>query len=104
MLNLRNYDISFVELQQLTGLSRPTLYKYIELYNENRLISVRNDCIKLFDFISKNPSIDKSDIFLFYKTNCVGQNSKVQYLSKNILDNCTKSEIREIINILEKEI
>jgi len=66
MLNLKKIGITLTELSELTKLSRPTLYKYLDLYIEGNGAYIRHDLYQLLDFIEKNQKIEKKDIYVYY--------------------------------------
>jgi len=66
MLNLKKIGITLTELSELTKLSRPTLYKYLDLYVEGNGAYIRHDLYQLLDFIEKNQKIEKKDIYVYY--------------------------------------
>jgi len=66
MLNLKKIGLTLTELSELTKLSRPTLYKYLDLYVEGNGAYIRHDLHQLLDFIEKNPKIEKKDIYVYY--------------------------------------
>ncbi|MDD6301843.1 MAG: helix-turn-helix domain-containing protein [Bacillales bacterium] len=47
-------DISIYKLAKLTNISRPTLYKYLDLYEKNEVYKMPFQFVVLFDFIKKN--------------------------------------------------
>lgn len=66
MLNLKKIGITLVELSTLTNISRPTLYKYIELFVEGNGIYIRHDLYLLFEYIKNNQDAKKKDVYVYY--------------------------------------
>jgi DNA-binding CsgD family transcriptional regulator len=48
-----------VELATYLGISRPTLYKYLELYENKDYNEIDKKCFDLFSFIDKNKNIQR---------------------------------------------
>ena len=102
MLSLKDYNISFIELQELTKLSRPTLYKFLEYYNFGKFDLIRQDCLTLFEFLSKNLDATKFEIYSYYMTDCVSGFDKVNNIVKYIKKHCTQEELNQIVDEINK--
>ena len=102
MISLKDYNITFVELQELTKLSRPTLYKYLEYYNFKKYSLIRQDCLTLFDFLSKNTQATKFEIYSFYMTDCISGVEKVENIINYLKQHCTLDEQKDIVDQIEK--
>lgn len=61
-LDLLNIKIS--ELAQYLNISRPTLYKFIELYESNKNL-LRKKYLDLFDYINNNLYLTKIDVIKY---------------------------------------
>lgn len=57
------------ELADILRISRPTLYRYIELYESGDYDGIRGDILMLFGFISSNPSASKRDVMQYMVSN-----------------------------------
>ncbi|HKM02380.1 MAG TPA: hypothetical protein VJZ31_00400 [Bacilli bacterium] len=66
MLNIKKTGLTLSELSELTKISRPTLYKYIDLYIEGNGAFIRHDLYQLFEYIEKNEKLEKIDVYLYY--------------------------------------
>ena len=64
--------ITISELSRLTDLSRPTLYKYVEEYEDEKYNTIPNDIITLFNYIYSNEAKTKADIINY----CIQKNNK----------------------------
>ena len=62
---LRELGFRLTELADLLHISRPTLYKYIELYESGEYDGIRGDVLMLFGYISTNPEASKRDILQY---------------------------------------
>ena len=58
-----NGKITISELARLTNLSRPTLYKYVEEYENNDISNIPADILELFNYIYSKIFIFASYIF-----------------------------------------
>jgi hypothetical protein len=67
-----NGKITISELARLTNLSRPTLYKYVEEYENNDISNIPADILELFNYIYSTDVKDKSDIINY----CIKKNKK----------------------------
>ncbi len=59
---LSDLHLGITELSEYIHISRPTLYKFISLYDSNNKKDVPNNITKLFDFIMKNELIGKNNV------------------------------------------
>lgn len=66
MLNLKKTGITLTELSELTKISRPTLYKYLDLYVEGNGAYIRHDLFLLLEFIEKHEHLEKKDVYVYY--------------------------------------
>lgn len=64
--------ITISELSRLTNLSRPTLYKYVEEYENEEISNIPTDILELFNYIYSNEVKNKSDIINY----CIKKNKK----------------------------
>lgn len=66
MLNLKKIGITLTELSELTKISRPTLYKYLDLYIEGNGAYIRHDLFLLLEYIEKHDKAEKKDVYVYY--------------------------------------
>lgn len=66
---LKELDIKKTELANYLEISRPTMYKYIELYDSNNLSEINKKVLKLFDFITENKLIGKNNVISYILNN-----------------------------------
>jgi hypothetical protein len=62
---LQNMGVRITELSELMGVSRPTFYKYLDMYDLGEREKIDPKVLKLLDHIRKNPRIGKRDV-LYY--------------------------------------
>lgn len=67
-----NGKITISELSRLTDLSRPTLYKYVEEYEAEKIHNIPNEILPLFDYIYSAEAKNKADIINY----CIQKNKK----------------------------
>lgn len=65
---LKDLEIKITELAQYLQISRPTMYKFIELYDDGKKKSVNENVKKLFDYIEANPLIGKKHVINYILT------------------------------------
>lgn len=62
---LRELGFRLTELADLLHISRPTLYKYIELYESGDYDGIRGDVLMLFGYISANAGATKREVLQY---------------------------------------
>ena len=62
---LRDMGLQITELSEIMDVSRPTLYKFIDSYENGDRDSVDPDVLKFFDSVKRNPKMKKKDA-LYY--------------------------------------
>ena len=62
---LRELDIRLTELAEYLQISRPTLYKFIDMYDNKRYRSIDKDVLGLFKYIDETPDIGKKNVMSF---------------------------------------
>lgn len=65
---LKELEIKITELAQYLQISRPTMYKFIELYDDGKKKEVNKNVKKLFDYIEENPLIGKKHVINYVLT------------------------------------
>lgn len=59
---LKELDIKKKELANYLNISRPTMYKFIESYENGEFETINKKVLKLFDYISNNELIGKNNV------------------------------------------
>lgn len=62
---MRELDIRMSELARYTGVSRPTLYKYVESYDSKSYKDVPESFLRLFRYAERSRSITKEQVIIF---------------------------------------
>ena len=94
---------SITELSNLTGKTRPTIYKYQNAYINDDLDQVPYSFIKLFEMMeSKN--VTKSKVIEYCYTQFIENNGSEDYKTfmKLIHENKNSINFKELINYLEE--
>ena len=65
---LKELEIKITELANYLQISRPTMYKFIECYDDGKKKEVNQAVKKLFDFIEDNPLIGKRNVINYILT------------------------------------
>jgi predicted transcriptional regulator len=62
---LKNMDLRITELADYLQISRPTMYKFIECYENSEFDSINSKVLKLFNFIKENELAGKKTIIKY---------------------------------------
>ena len=93
---IRDLDLRLIDLSEYLEVSRPTMYKYIELYEQGHKEEINSRVLTLFDYIENNYSnISKNNVINFILNNIV--RVEAENISKN------ESKRIKIKNLLKKE-
>ena len=93
---IRDLDLRLIDLSEYLEVSRPTMYKYIELYEQGHKGEINSRVLTLFDYIENNYSnISKNNVINFILNNIV--RLEAENISKN------EDKKIKIKNLLKKE-
>lgn len=67
--SLKKLNIKITELADYLKISRPTMYKFIELYDSSKYEDITKNVKKLFDFIDNNTLIEKRNVINYILNN-----------------------------------
>lgn len=100
-----NSLFTITELSNLTGKTRPTLYKYINAYDSGDLDSVPYSFIQLFNLMER-PNIRRIDVVNYCNANFINvdKDEEVNNFVKFIKENKEKIDFIKIRKIIEEEI
>lgn len=62
---LKELDLKLTELAGYMDISRPTLYKFLEMYVEGETADLRKDVQELFDYINRDDVSTKKQVLRF---------------------------------------
>lgn len=79
---LKQKDFSVTELSEYLEITRPTLYKYFDLYDNKVWKSIPKEILKFFKLLTKNPLIGK------------------RYLIKYLIDDYKKDEHEKNLDLI----
>ncbi len=68
---LKDIDLKITELSDYMQISRPTMYKFIEAYDDGNSSIINKYVLKLFKYIDENPLIGKKTVVSYILTNLV---------------------------------
>jgi len=57
--------IHVTELSELTNISRPTIYKFIDMYERGEKDRINKDILKLLDYIEREPRMSKRNAIYY---------------------------------------
>lgn len=83
---LKDLKIKVTEIADYVDLSRPTLYKAMDLYDDGEYENINKNVLKIFDYIDKNENIDKKDVI----------NYMLSIVDEKTLDNVDKEIINKV--------
>jgi hypothetical protein len=105
---MRELDLRLTELSDYLKISRVTLYRYIELYEDGKRKGIERRALSLFDYIENAPNIGKKNV-MSYIINMVSEENRgegsivsamVEYIKSK---NRSEEKIALIRTIIEKE-
>ena len=107
---LKELEIKITELAQYLQISRPTMYKFIESYDDGKKKEVNQAVKKLFDYIEDNPLIGKRNVINYILTTMSAVqdvetseiSEKVQDIKRYVLDNPTSEKTQFIEECLSQ--
>lgn len=70
---LKEIDFKLTDLSEYLKISRPTLYKFIDLYDKKNYESINNHVLSLFKYIDENPLVGKKSSINYILTNLVDE-------------------------------
>lgn len=100
-----NLLFSITELSNMTGKTRPTLYKYVNAYEAGSLDEVPFSFIQLFNLINK-PNVKRKDIveYCYVNFNSVDSDIKINEIISLIKNNKSKIDLDNLKKHIEEEI
>ena len=66
---LKELDIKITELANYLSISRPTMYKFIEMYDEGNKKELTSSICDMFDYVEQNELIDKKNVINYILKN-----------------------------------
>lgn len=92
---LKEMDLRITELADYLQLSRPTMYKFIECYDNGEFEQINKKVLKLFNYINENEIAGKRNVVNYILNNLVEvkqlggkqESDTLNLIKKNILTN-----------------
>ena len=96
---------SITELSNLTGKTRPTLYKYIKAYESDNFDDLPYSFIQLFNLMNK-PGVKRKEITEYCENNfkAVDSDIKVNEIITLIKNNKEKIDLDNLKSVIEEEL
>ena len=96
---------SITELSNLTGKTRPTLYKYIKAYESDNFDDLPFSFIQLFNLMNE-PGVKRKEITEYCEANfkSVDSDMKVNEIVTLIKNNKDKIDLDNLKKVIEEEI
>ena len=96
---------SITELSNLTGKTRPSIYKYLKAYEDCRYDDLPFSFIQLFNLMSKN-GVSRNEIIEYCESNFkkVDEDIKITEIVNLIKNNKDKINLYNLKKMIEEEI
>lgn len=89
---LKEIEIRLVDLADFLGISRPTAYKFIQMYETGYKDNIESKLLKFFDFVMNEKDLDKSKAMSYIVENLVQPKAKSTQDRAQIIANLLKKE------------
>ena len=118
MSNINNI-ITISELSRLVGISRPTMYKYLLMYENKDRMNIPNNIIEILDYLESDRVKSKQDVYNYFSNNfpststmavldktkvLINENSNFLKLLEYLVDNSNKIDFEELIKIFKEKV
>ena len=118
MSNINNI-ITISELSRLVGISRPTMYKYLLMYENKDKINIPNNIIEILDYLSSDNVKSKQDVYNYFSNNFSSTsvkaildktkiliNDDINFceLLEYLVDNSNKIDFQKLIKIVKEKV
>ena len=106
---LKELDIKITELANYLQISRPTMYKFIENYDNGLTKEINPNIKKLFDYIEKNDLVGKRNVINYILTKMVDSKNGndddasliIKDIKKYVSDNLNSEKTHFISSIVD---
>ena len=104
-------DLRITELADYLQLSRPTMYKFIECYDNGEFEQINKKVLKLFNYINENELAGKRNVVNYILNNLVEvkqlgskqENDTLSLIKKNILTNPESKKSQFVKLVAQKD-
>lgn len=108
---LRELEIKITELADYLQITRPTMYKFIDYYENSEFDLINKKVLKLFNYIAEHELIGKKNVINYILTNLVnlkenGDSDEIEIIKKikkYIISNPESKKSQFIVNLVSKE-
>ena len=108
---LRELEIKITELTDYLQITRPTMYKFIDYYENSEFDLINKKVLKLFNYIAEHELIGKKNVINYILTNLVnlkenGDSDEIEIIKKikkYIISNPESKKSQFIVNLVSKE-
>lgn len=83
---LRNANIKLTDLSYYLGVSRPTMYHFLELYSTKRYLEIEKRIYDLLTFVDNTKPLNSVILINYMINNRIGQNLTSQNEKDNFMD------------------
>lgn len=102
---MREADFRLVDLAQFLDISRPTAYKFIELYETGQRDKIESKILRLFEFIDKQDNVSKIGIIKYISAMNLGKkenttNQEVKLKKEELIASLLKKENKTKIDFI----
>ena len=87
---LKEIDLRITELADYLQVSRPTMYKFIEYFEQEEFDLINKKVLKLFNYIKENELVGKKNVVNYILTNLVELKDLGNKEENNVLSNIKK--------------
>lgn len=91
---LKDMDLRITELADYLQISRPTMYKFIDYFDNNEFSLINKKVLKLFNYITENELAGKTNVVSYILNNLVD----IKELDENNEIDCIKKLKKIILN------
>ncbi len=99
---LRELGVRNTELSQYMRISRPSLYKYIDLYESGETKSIPQNVLRCFKFIDRYKNITKDQVisYVLYEFSDIQPSDKKECLRQYLMNKGEKDPIVHLMYLL----
>ena len=95
---IKELDIRIMDLAKYMEMSRPTIYKYIEMYETGHRNEIESKVLTVFEYIDNNENIGKTNVIKFILENIskieenISETEKKKIQIRNLLKHQNKTK------------
>lgn len=95
---IKELDIRIMDLAKYMEMSRPTIYKYIEMYETGHRNEIESKVLSVFEYIDNNENIGKTNVIKFILENIskieenISEKEKKKIQIRNLLKHQNKTK------------